>query len=320
MIAAGIMTGLLPLVHTHSFLVVTVVAGCLALLFRRWLCWAVFFGAAAAVAGPEVLWLVRGSVKAQSFLAWHFGWDSGTHNFLWFWLLNTGAFIPLLAAALLWSEKRKYLVPLPLLKYYCPFLVCFIVPNLVKLAPWPWDNIKILIYWYVASLPLVALVLAFWYRKNRVGRAAACLCFLVLILAGTLDIWRAIGGTTFYKEFDPDQTKFAAEIRQKTPARALVLFAPTFNSSVFLTGRRSLLGYPGWAWSRGLDYTEREDQIRRIYRGNADAADLMRREHIDYVMIGPLERRSMSANEAFFSRYIKVAECGEYHLYKISSE
>jgi uncharacterized membrane protein len=114
--------------------------------------------------------------------------------------------------------------------------------------------------------------------------------------------------------------KLAEDIRQKTPARSLVLHAPTFNSPVFLTGRRSLLGYPGWAWSRGLDYTEREDTIRRIYKGNVDAAELMRREHIAYVVIGPLERQSMSANEAFFSNYVKVSECGPYDLYKVSSD
>jgi hypothetical protein len=119
---------------------------------------------------------------------------------------------------------------------------------------------------------------------------------------------------------DRDQINLAAEIRQKTSARALVLHAPTFNSPIFLTGRRSLLGYAGWAWSRGLDYTEREDKIRRIYRGNPDVANLMRREHIDYVMIGPLERVSLSANEAFFSHYVKVAECGAYRLYKVSSD
>jgi hypothetical protein len=317
MIAAGVMTGLLPLVHAHTFLAVVTVASCLALLFRRWLSWAVFFATAIAVAAPELVWLARGSVKAQSFLGWHVGWESGTHNLLWFWFLNTGAFIPLLVAALLWCDK-KYVVQPRLLHYYLPFLLCLIIPNLVKLAPWPWDNIKILIYWYVASLPFVALVLAFWYRKNGVWRTSACVFLLVLVLAGALDIWRAIGGTTAYKEFDRDQINLAAEIRQKTPARALVLHAPTFNSPIFLTGRRSLLGFAGWAWSRGLDYTEREDKIRRIYSGNPDAANLMRREHIDYVMIGPLERTSMSANEAFFSHYVKVAQYGAYHLYKVS--
>jgi hypothetical protein len=319
MMAAGAMAGLLPLVHAHTFLVVIAVASCLGLLFRCWLSWAVFFLTAVAVAAPELMWLARGSVKAQSYLGWHVGWESGTHNILWFWFVNTGAFIPLLVAALLWRDK-KYLVQPRVLRYYFPFVLCFIVPNLVKLAPWPWDNIKVLIYWFVASVPLVALVLAFCYRKSCVWRTAACVFFLVLVLAGALDIWRGIGGTTSYREFDHDQIEFAGEIREKTPARALVLYAPTFNSPVFLTGRRSLVGYPGWAWSRGLDYTEREETIRRIYKGNLDAAELMRREHIAYVMVGPLERQSMSANEAFFSHYVKISECGAYHLYKVSSD
>jgi len=45
----------------------------------------------------------------------------------------------------------------------------------------------------------------------------------------------------------------------------------------------------------------------------------MRREHIDYVMIGPLELVSMSANQSFFSHYARVADCGAYQLYKVSS-
>jgi hypothetical protein len=320
MIAAGVMTGLLPLVHAHTFLAVVAVASCLAILFRRWLSWTVFFVTAVIFAAPEIVWLARGSVKTQSFLGWHVGWESGTHNLIWFWFVNTGAFIPLLVAALLWRDRKKYLVRPQLLYYYLPFFICLIVPNLVKLAPWPWDNIKIIVYWYVASLPFVAMVLAFWYRKNGVWRAAACCVFLVLVLAGALDIWRSIGGTNSYREFDRDQINLAAEIRQKTPPRALVLYAPTFNSPIFLTGRRSMLGYPGWAWSRGLDYTERQNKIRRIYSGNPGAADLMRRERIDYVMIGPLERMSMSANELFFSHYVKVAESGAYELYKVSPE
>jgi len=320
MIAAGVMTGLLPLVHTHTFLVVVAVASCLALLFQRWLSWAVFFATAVSFAAPELVWLAHGSVRTQSFLGWHVGWESGTHNLLWFWFVNTGVFIPLLVAALLWRDKKQYLVQTRLLYYYLPFLLCLIVPNLVKLAPWSWDNIKIMIYWYVASVPFVALVLAFWYRKNGGWRIAAGGFFLVLVWAGALDVWRAIGGTTSYRVFDRNQIDLAVEIRQKTPARALVLYAPTFNSPIFLTGRRSLLGYPGWAWSRGLDYTERQDKIRRIYSGEPDADSLMRREHIDYVMIGPLERISMSANEAFFSHYVKVAESGAYDLYKVSSD
>ncbi len=54
-----------------------------------------------------------------------------------------------------------------LIIFYIPFLLCFIIPNLVRLAPWDWDNIKILIYWFVGSLPFVALLLARLFESRR---------------------------------------------------------------------------------------------------------------------------------------------------------
>src|SRR5690606_35414669 len=60
--------------------------------------WAIFAAAVAAVALPELAWMMSGSAtKAGSFFGWKFGWDKGEANFFWFWLKNTGAFIPLLA-------------------------------------------------------------------------------------------------------------------------------------------------------------------------------------------------------------------------------
>jgi hypothetical protein len=47
-----------------------------------------------------------------------------------------------------------------LLFFYLPFLLCFIVPNLVKLAPWSLGQHQILFYWWIASAPIVTLLLA----------------------------------------------------------------------------------------------------------------------------------------------------------------
>ena len=56
MIAAGVAAGLLPLVHAHSFVVVMAMAGCLALIQRRWREWFTFFAVASAIAIPQLLW------------------------------------------------------------------------------------------------------------------------------------------------------------------------------------------------------------------------------------------------------------------------
>ena len=90
------------------------------------------------------------------------------HNIVWFWFVNTGLFIPLLVVCLAW--RGKFALPPRLLKFYAPFLLCFIVPNLVKVAPWIWDNIKVLFLWYVASVPLVAWLLARWWQQRSAFR------------------------------------------------------------------------------------------------------------------------------------------------------
>jgi len=324
MIAAGVFAGMLPLVHAHSFIVVMGMAGCLALLFPQWRAWLAFFVPALLIALPEIFWSThRSGINAQTFWGWAVGWDRGSNNAIWFWLANTGAFIPLLIAAIFWRKQGRDLVSSKLLRFYLPFLLCFLVPNLMKLAPWAWDNIKVLFYWYVASAPLVALILASWFKEAKWRWAAATL-LAVLGLAGTLDIVRVLTGTTEYREFDSDGIAIAEEILQRTEPRALVLHAPIYNPPVFLTGRRSLLGYPGSIWSRGLHYGLRESDIRQIYSGSPEALSLMRRYKINYVLLSPLERdylngNNLSVNENFWSQFPVIAQSGEYRLYKIGS-
>ena len=58
-------------------------------------------------------------------------------------------------------------------RFFLPFLLCQILPNLFRLAPRLWDNNKVLIYWYVAAVPLVALLLARMWRWGLVPRLCA---------------------------------------------------------------------------------------------------------------------------------------------------
>ena len=85
-----------------------------------------------------------------------------------------------------------------------------------------------------------------------------------------------------------------------------------------LTGRRSLMGYPGHIWTHGLEFAEREREVKRIYSGAPGAEQLIQNYGIDFVVVGPLERMVMPVNDQFFSRYKKVGEVGEYSLYKIA--
>jgi hypothetical protein len=322
---------------------------------RLWIC---FFVLALGIGAPQIVWSTHGSaVKTEAFAAWKFGWDSdqeptkepahptltdilaslGSHvepqplntappirawidrspYVAWFWLTNTGLFIPLLITALLWKSE-DYLVPRKLLLFYLPFALCFIVPNLVKLAPWIWDNVKILFYWWLASAPIVALLLARLWEGKAWHRGLAASLFIMLTLAGALDVFALVTRQGEYQEFDRDGVNFAEMIKLQTSPRATILHAPVHNTPVFLTGRRSLMGYPGHIWTHGLDFGPRETEIKRIYAGAPDAEGLLAKYGVDYVVIEPQELSLMKVNTDFFKRYAEVASTGEYHLYKIT--
>jgi hypothetical protein len=321
MLAAGLCAGLLPLIHAHTFLVVMGVAACLALAFRSaWRSWLLFFAVALAVSAPEILWLANtGGVNTRSYMGWQPGWDHGTHNVVWFWFVNTGLFIPLLVVCLAW-RRGVFALPPRLLKFYAPFLLCFIVPNLIKVAPWIWDNIKVLFLWYVASAPLVAWLLARWWQQRSVFRWLAPAVLATLIFSGGLDVLRVVSEASEYQEFDTHGMAAASAISAQALPRALVLHAPTYNSPVFLTGRRSLLGYPGWMWSRGLDYSQRSSDIQSIYSGSPGADALLRRYGVDYVLLGPAEFASFKVNEQFWGQYTRLSQAGAYRIYQIKAQ
>jgi hypothetical protein len=317
MIAAGVAAGLLPLVHAHSFVVVMAMAGCLALLQIRWREWFAFFAVASVIAIPQLLWSTSNSaVDAGSFFAWELGWDHGQENPVFFWFKNTGLFIPLLLVAVL-MRGQGYLVTKRQLLFYLPFTLCFIIPNLIKMAPWIWDNIKVLYYWWLASAPLVALLLARLWRQGPARRVIAVLLFVCVTLAGTLDVAGIALRSIKYQVFDAAGVKFAELIKQQTAPRAMIIHAPVHNTPVFLTGRRSLMGYPGHIWTHGLEFVQRESEIKRIYLGAPDADQLLRNYNIEYAVVGPHEQVTTNYNEGFFNRFEKVGEVGGYSLYKI---
>jgi hypothetical protein len=317
MMASGFLTGMLPLIHAHTFLVVMAVGVCLTLIFRSPLRgWLLFFAVALVVSAPELLWLANtGGVKARNYLGWQPGWDHGTYNVVWFWFVNTGLFIPLLVLCLALRMSR-FVIPSRLLKFYAPFLFCFIIPNLVKLAPWVWDNIKVLFIWYVASAPLVAWFLARWWQQRSIVRWLAPAIFATLVLAGCLDVTRVASEAVEHLEFDSGGIAAAAVISAQAAPRAVVLHAPTYNTPVFLTGRRSLLGFPAWMWSRGIDFSQRNIDIQRIYSGDANADALLRQYGVDYVLIGPAEFGALNVNQQFWQQHKKLWQGGAYRIFE----
>ena len=81
--------------------------------------------------------------------------------------------------------------------------------------------------------------------------------------------------------------------------------------------------YGGHLLSHGIDYREREEDLRRIYAGEGSTDILFRKYGIEYVLISPqlrsyaAENRTLIINEEFFSKFPVVSEVGQYKVYKV---
>jgi hypothetical protein len=317
LLAAGAITGIMPLAHAHAFTMAMAIGVALALLFPDFRAWPRSLGLAVGLALPQLLLLATSSsMQTRQFLGWHVGWDRGELGLVHFWWLNLGFFIPALIAALFWRGQEP-VVDNRLLRFYAPFALCFVVPNLLRLSPWIWDNIKFMVWWHVASAVLIALLLARLWRRGLRARVAAAALFVLLVLSGSLDLWRAAADKIVLPIIPPEADAFARDIREKTPPRAIILHAPAYNSEVYLTGRRTLYGYPGHIWSQGLDAGTRDEDVRKMYTGRPEAGELLKKYGIDFAVVGPHERAIEGFDDRALRRVEMVAERGPYRLYRV---
>jgi uncharacterized membrane protein len=75
--------------------------------------------------------------------------------------------------------------------------------------------------------------------------------------------------------------------------------------------------YPGHLSSHGIDYQQREDDVKQIYQGGPMADSLLDKYGIKYVLVSPEELNTLNANMAYFSRFPVVAEAGQAKVFKV---
>jgi hypothetical protein len=329
---AGLVAGVMPVFHVHAYGTVVALSASWAVLHRR-RDWLAFFVPAGVIGVPILLWMwppantsMCGDLPSihgyciqpgwLSFADWQrdgpawIGWD-----FAWFWIKNTSVFLPLLVAA--HALRRWFPTGFP--TWYAPMWLWFIVPNVVILQPWDWDNTKFFVYWALLGSVLVGGVLAGMLRRGKVAAAAACVMLVLLGLSGALDLSRASDFSINSVQFtDAGGLQVAAWVRQNTSPTAIFAVADEHNNPIpTLAGRRELIGYPGWLWTYGLpDYAQKGSDAKLILDGAPSTPDLVRKYGIDYVMIGPQELTRGASRSYWDQHGTLVFNSGEYAVYR----
>ncbi len=322
---AGILFGMLPLMHSHSFIAVGVVAA-ISFLYRPSRTWLYFIIPAALVALPQIIWINQHAVSQM--ISLHLGWISSNEgkpliDVVWFWLANGWIVLVLSFAGLFFLTRRQLI-------FYVPFIVLFFIGNTIRFQPWDFDNYKIFMHWHlfasiVAAIAFVKLLESgsgkgFAFLRVYGFKALAIALVVFGIASGVLTVlWMTVGENARYEDFSPTELGIADWIKINTPANAVFLTSDAHNSIVqSVAGRQIVMGFNGWLWSHGLNYQQTDSDVKVIYStGNCS---LIKKYGINYIFVSPQES-NLNPNMALFeSRFEKVFSKSDgesnYSIYK----
>ncbi len=318
LLIVGFTTGILPLFHYHSFMCVAIIASLWFLLFiqkkKEYFTNSLYFLIPMIVLSIPQLLMAKGGLQGNTeTFKIHFGWMANDNNYVWFWIKNTGFMFFLILESMLSKSTNK-----DLKKMYIPFAVLFLLANIISFSPcWIGDNAKVIFFWFIGSMPFIAISLANLYKNSKV---IAITILLTLTLSGTIDVSRYLfTPIRIFRIWSSDAVTMAKEIIQKTDPKAVFLTAPVHYSPIYLTGRPVLAGEHTHVCTQGIDLFSRESDIKQIYQSVDDIEKLKLIDKLkpDYALIGPPELNLMF-DKTFFERHFKVfIKVGEETLYKI---
>jgi hypothetical protein len=270
----GLLWGALPLVHLHTFAFVSVVGAVWAIASGRWRAALPSLAVAVVPATWAVLQVTDG-FRAAALVGWAPGWVIGDENPLAFLVRNFGLWLPFAVAALVVAARARRHAELIVL---VPALGLFGLLFFLRLAPWAWDNTKVMLWCYVAVLPaLEDLVLL------RLRPAVRVLALALLFASGLASVlWGCFGR---HPRLDVlDRGEYAAVCQALARVETTrVATVQTFNHPVALCGRPIVAGYSGHLWSHGLESAATEAGLKRLLQGEPgwqDEARVLGASHV----------------------------------------
>ncbi|MBS7616262.1 hypothetical protein KEJ45_03585 [Candidatus Bathyarchaeota archaeon] len=325
LVFAGILSGVLPSVHPHSFIAVSVVFFFLIFEFKKDAKFAAYFLVPLALlALPQVL-IIQTQVRG-GFMGLTIGWLNenlakmkaldwstplsiiastvGSISILAkFWLMNIGLIIVPFAIGLLKSDRLVR-------QFYSPYITLFVLGNFVRFQPWDWDNYKIFMQWHMLTvivaaygiieiarlpqeLPNFKRTFLCVFNKPFLRKAFASIAVVVILFfsmaTGFLSHAKAFQES--YLMWSDDDVAFADWIRENTPPESLFLTSTHYlHPVVTIAGRQIVLGYEGWLWSHGIDWSrvqEVKKDVIEMFKGNYT---LIKAYGVNFIVVTKYER------------------------------
>ncbi len=323
-VALGLLAGIMPMVHTHSFMALGVIsAGAFVCCLWREKALPVNFliygGIAACMALPQLLLWTFPQTAAGGSLEFHLNWvnfeDGQLHDgYFWFWIKNVGPIYLLMAPAALNAPKDQR--PLAI-----GALLLYVLAELFLFQPNPYDNNKLFVVAFLLMLPMVGRLLSgLWARVRDIrGVSIPAAAFLIVcLLSGGLSIVRE--AISDYELFDAYETEAARYLEANTQTDAVFVTGEQHNNPVAaLAGRKLVCGTPTFLYYHGVDYSEQQAAVREILENPRESAALLSKHQADYIYLSSYERADFNVDEDTLGELFPVCyENAEVKVFAVS--
>ena len=345
----GILFGIAPLSHIHSFiaigtmLVFFAVSALLKKDFTRFKNYAAVLLIGGATALPQLAYLAHffnGAFESsvQSFLRFRLGWMTDPAygsvvypplptafskliaylNYTW---MNFGVILPAFFISSIYLFKKGKQA-LSILTFAAAAFALFFLVQTIQFQPWDYDNNKILVYFqFFAVIPIIFLFRKLVAKWKVWGWTAFGIFFVISIQSAVLDLVPRVMQIQNSPPilFTANAWEAAEFIKQNVPDKAVILTGPShINPVASLAGKPVLVGYPGWLWTRGIPYQKRLDDTRAFYQNPYQRKDVLAKYNISYILLDPLVKYDWGVQKQLFDSNFKlIYENADYALYAI---
>ena len=323
----GVWAGLMPMIHTHSFLALGLISlGAFAYLLRKSerrgevvRNFLIYGFVALAFALPQLITWTFPQTAGGGSLKFHFNWVNNNggliDGWLWFWVKNVGLVFLLFIPAALSGDRRVKALSMGA-------LAVFVIAELILFQPNPYDNNKLFYVAFIAALPVAADYIVRVYDRLKGVRWRAMMLALFMA-ASTLSACVTLSREAIsdYELFSADEVEAAQYIEENAPADAVVLTGGQHNNPVAaLAGRKLVCGTGTYLYYHGVSYQRQQAAAADMYEAPDDNRVLFDLYHVDYAYVSAYERSDYAVDDAFFRANFPVCyQNGEVTVYAVST-
>jgi hypothetical protein len=317
LLLGGVLIGLLPMAHPHTFLMCGAVLAALTLEAAgrlRKLPWGYLAaaGIALGLAAPQMAWqqLANGGGTGGRV---RLGWMQAEGESIWaFWWTNfglMGIFFVALPFLLLRREWRHYLV------WYLPFLAILAVTQVYAFQPFEYDNLKLIYYVYLMAGLFAGFLAVQAYRASRWSLPLLVLTGFVVATPGLLSLTYEF--QLRYQFADNADVALASWVRTNTaPTDVFISTDRPTQPIATLGGRSIVMGYRGWLYNFNLPTTDREAAIDAALLGHTDDPIVLR-FHANYLAVAANEGDSWKLDRNSLAGLPVAYQNAEWTIYRL---